>query len=79
MKTRLCGKYYVGTVDSCLAERAMTSPIQGVLEHLRRAALRQHDAARTDGELLTCYLARRDETAFEGLVRRHGPMVKGVR
>jgi len=28
--------------------------------------------------LLTCYLDRRDEAAFEGLVRRHGPMVYGV-
>jgi RNA polymerase sigma factor (sigma-70 family) len=56
----------------------MTSPVQGVLEHLRRAARRQHDAGRTDGELLTCYLVRRDEAAFEGLVRRHGPMVYGV-
>jgi RNA polymerase sigma factor (sigma-70 family) len=78
MKNRLCGKYYVGTVDSRPAERAMTSPVQGVLEHLRRAARRQHDAARSDGELLTCYIARRDEAAFEGLVRRHGPMVYGV-
>jgi RNA polymerase sigma factor (sigma-70 family) len=78
MKNRLCGKYYVGTVDSRLAERTMTSPVQGVLEHLRRAARRQHDAARTDGELLTCYLDRRDEAAFDGLVRRLGPMVYGV-
>ena len=53
------------TVDSRPAERAMTSPVQGVLEHLRRAARRQHDAARSDGELLTCYIARRDEA--EGL------------
>ncbi len=78
MKTRSHGKYYVGDVDSLAAERAMTSPVQGVLEHLRRTARRQHDAARTDGELLTCYLTRRDEAAFEGLVRRHGPMVYGV-
>ncbi len=29
----------------------------------------------TDSELLTRFLAKRDENAFEALVRRHGPMV----
>jgi RNA polymerase sigma factor (sigma-70 family) len=53
-----------------------TRPVQGVLEHLRQAMVRE--ASLTDGELLTLYLARRDETAFEALVRRHGPMVWGV-
>ena len=56
----------------------MTSSVQGVLDHLRRTMLRQQDASRTDSELLTRYLTRRDEAAFEGLVRRHGPMVYGV-
>jgi RNA polymerase sigma factor (sigma-70 family) len=32
----------------------------------------------TDGQLLECYLAHREEAAFEALVRRHGPMVLGV-
>jgi DNA-directed RNA polymerase specialized sigma24 family protein len=32
----------------------------------------------TDGQLLDRYLSRNDETAFEALVRRHGPMVLGV-
>jgi RNA polymerase sigma factor (sigma-70 family) len=32
----------------------------------------------TDGQLLECFLTRRDEAAFEALVRRHGPMVLGV-
>jgi RNA polymerase sigma factor (sigma-70 family) len=49
----------------------------GVLDHLRRAALRG-DAGPSDGHLLDCFVARRDETAFEALVRRHGPMVLGV-
>src|SRR5262245_1000904 len=31
-----------------------------------------------DGELMDAFVARRDETAFEALVRRHGPMVLGV-
>jgi RNA polymerase sigma-70 factor (ECF subfamily) len=32
----------------------------------------------TDGQLLACFIERRDEAAFEALVRRHGPMVLGV-
>ncbi len=55
-----------------------TSPVHGVLDHVRRAALREQDAARTDGELLTRFLSQRDEAAFEALVRRHGPMVLSV-
>jgi RNA polymerase sigma factor (sigma-70 family) len=34
--------------------------------------------ALTDGDLLERYVRRRDEAAFEALVRRHGPMVLGV-
>jgi RNA polymerase sigma factor (sigma-70 family) len=50
----------------------------GVLRHLRRAALLCDGADLTDGELLERYLVRRDEAAFESLLRRHGPMVLGV-
>src|ERR1700733_1961418 len=35
-------------------------------------------AGLTDGQLLDRYLTRRDESAFEALVMRHGPMVLGV-
>jgi RNA polymerase sigma factor (sigma-70 family) len=52
--------------------------MNGVIRHLRRAALLQDGAGLTDGELLDQYLRRRDEDAFEALVRRHGPMVWGV-
>src|SRR5262249_54644234 len=55
-----------------------TGPMNDVVRHLRRAALLQDGAGLTDGELLERYLRRRDEAAFEGLVRRHGPMVWGV-
>ena len=55
-----------------------TRPFNGILDHLRRAALRQDRAAATDAELLGRYARTRDEAAFEALVRRHGPMVLGV-
>jgi RNA polymerase sigma factor (sigma-70 family) len=48
------------------------------IRSLRRAALAREGGALTDAQLLACYVARHDEAAFEGLVRRHGPMVLGV-
>src|SRR5262245_1450984 len=57
--------------------KAMTTGhLGGVIRHLYRAALPQHGL--TDGQLLEEYVRRRDETAFEALLRRHGPMVWGV-
>src|SRR5262249_34190816 len=55
-----------------------TKPLNRVLQHLREVALFRDGAGRTDGELLELYVSRRDEAAFEALVRRHGPMVLGV-
>jgi RNA polymerase sigma-70 factor (ECF subfamily) len=52
--------------------------ITAFLGGLRDAALRQDGASLTDGELLDRFVARREEAAFEALVRRHGPMVLGV-
>src|SRR5690349_11505603 len=49
-----------------------------VIRHLRRAALLQAGESLTDGQLLETFLGQRDETAFEALLRRHGPMVLGV-
>jgi RNA polymerase sigma factor (sigma-70 family) len=51
--------------------------VDNAVRHLRRAAL-QGGAGLTDGQLLECFIASRDEAAFEALVRRHGPMVLGV-
>ncbi len=42
------------------------------------AALGPDGAGPTDRELLEQYVACRDEAAFEGLLRRHGPIVLGV-
>src|SRR5436190_6933311 len=52
-----------------------TGTMNGVLRRLREVV---HAPDTTDGQLLEHYLARRDETAFEALLRRHGPMVLGV-
>ena len=54
------------------------TPLQAVLHRLRRSWLRRDEAGLTDGELLECFIARRDEDAFAALVLRHGPMVLAV-
>jgi RNA polymerase sigma factor (sigma-70 family) len=52
--------------------------MNGVLRHLRRAALLSVGDGPSDSRLLESFLARRDEEAFEALLQRHGPMVLGV-
>jgi RNA polymerase sigma factor (sigma-70 family) len=47
-------------------------------QQLRSLFLKQDATGVTDESLLEGYLSRRDEAAFEALVRRHGPMVLGV-
>jgi RNA polymerase sigma factor (sigma-70 family) len=47
-----------------------------VLRHIRQLA--DAGSLLTDGELLEGFVLRREEAAFEALVRRHGPMVLGV-
>ena len=49
-----------------------------IIRHLRRAVLFQEGAGLTNGQLLAAFISRKDETAFEALVRRHGPMVLSV-
>jgi hypothetical protein len=53
-------------------------PTGPIIQQLRRAALRCDGGGLSDGQLLGCFLERRDEAAFEALVRRHAPMVLGV-
>jgi RNA polymerase sigma factor (sigma-70 family) len=52
--------------------------LSDVVRQLRRAALVRDGGGMTDGHLLECFVTRRDEAAFEALVRRHAPMVLGV-
>jgi RNA polymerase sigma factor (sigma-70 family) len=49
-----------------------------VLRELRRLTLQAQAAHLTNGQLLAAFQQRRDEAAFEELVRRLGPMVLGV-
>ncbi len=55
-----------------------TRPVNRALAHLCRTVLVPHGAGASDGQLLTAFVERRDEIAFETLLRRHGPMVLGV-
>jgi RNA polymerase sigma factor (sigma-70 family) len=50
----------------------------GVIRHLRRAALLSDDGGVSDASLLESFIKRSDDAAFEALVRRHGAMVLGV-
>src|SRR5207237_10030649 len=52
--------------------------MNAILRHLRRAALLSAGEPVADADLLEAFLARREESAFEALLRRHGPMVLGV-
>jgi RNA polymerase sigma factor (sigma-70 family) len=49
-----------------------------IIRLVRQAALGRDQGGCTDAALLEAYVARQDETAFEALLRRHGPMVFGV-
>jgi RNA polymerase sigma factor (sigma-70 family) len=49
-----------------------------VLDYLCAVASGHDAAGSSDGELLDRFLRHRDESAFETLMRRHGPMVLGV-
>ena len=55
----------------------MPTPADRLLRCVRRIAS-QTGSAPNDSELLACFLAGRDPTAFEALVVHHGPMVLRV-
>src|SRR5262245_18926159 len=54
------------------------SRLSKAVEGLRGILVKQDIAGLDDGDLVRLYVRRRDEAAFEALVRRHGPMVLGV-
>ena len=49
-----------------------------LVQQLRGLLVTQHTEGMSDEVLLQGFLSNRDESAFEALVRRHGPMVLGV-
>src|SRR5262245_19512330 len=51
---------------------------QYVAQHVRDLIERQRLDALADRELLSHFVANRDDVAFAAIVRRHGPMVLGV-
>jgi RNA polymerase sigma factor (sigma-70 family) len=55
-----------------------THRLRRTIEHLHRIVAPPGADAQTDAQLLARFLTCRDEAAFAGLVRRHGPMVLGV-
>ena len=55
-----------------------TSQLERVVECLRRAAMPRSVVGQSDGQLLECFIAHRDEDAFAAIVHRHGPMVLAV-
>src|SRR5262249_13407191 len=72
--------YGQGIVERPMEGVRMPDPavMNGVLRHLRRTERRRLFSLLGDGELLARFLAERDETAFEELIHRHGPMVRAV-
>src|SRR5947209_16860885 len=54
------------------------APVGTLLGHLRPAGGDEPDRDVSDRQLLERFVARRDEAAFAGLVRRHGGTVWGV-
>jgi RNA polymerase sigma factor (sigma-70 family) len=55
-----------------------STQLAGVLRHLHQIVGPPDSAELSDAQLLQCFLAERDETAFRLLVERHGRMVLGV-
>ncbi len=54
------------------------NPASKILQHLHRTAFLGDGSGLSDGQLLERYLRHREDAAFAALVRRHGPMVRGV-
>ncbi len=55
-----------------------TGQMSEVLRRLCDSVRARDGAGLSDSQLLQSFIARRDEVAFEALVRRHGPMVLAV-
>jgi hypothetical protein len=54
------------------------TPLDAILGHVRQLADKNALKEASDQYLLQRFVDKRDEAAFDQLVRRHGPMVLGV-
>jgi RNA polymerase sigma factor (sigma-70 family) len=55
-----------------------TATASKVIQHIRKLAAAEDRCHQPDRELLERFVDRQDESAFQALVRRHGPLVSGV-
>src|SRR5262249_1843076 len=55
-----------------------TTQLNKFIQHVRLMLGRSEAEGATDAQLLELFLRKRDKTAFEALIRRHGQMVWGV-
>ena len=55
-----------------------SNDLRGVVDYLKRIALKKESAKLSDGRLLEAFIRGREEPAFATIVRRHGAMVMGV-
>src|SRR5438105_15840406 len=55
-----------------------SSPLNNVIQHLRKTVLLREGRALSDAQLLDRYVRRRETAALEVIVWRHGPMVWSV-
>ncbi|HEV3235423.1 MAG TPA: sigma factor, partial [Gemmataceae bacterium] len=55
-----------------------TAQLGVVLRHIRGLTAGPPNNQHTDDDLLDAFLARGDQSAFEALLRRHGPLVLSV-
>lgn len=56
----------------------MSKTLDDILVYFLRSDAGLHSEGASDGDLLGRFIEQRDETAWDALVRRHGPMVWGV-
>src|SRR5216683_4596256 len=56
----------------------MSRQLDAVVQQIRELADGGRGNPLTDQQLLARFIARKDESAFAALVRRHGPMILGL-
>src|SRR5215472_1230906 len=55
-----------------------TRQFNSVLQHIRQLAEGREASPWTDQQLLDRFISKKEEAAFSGLIRRHGPMVMAL-